>query len=151
MYDERNLIYVLTILEAIEKIKIYSRGFGNADDFLWANQQLNFNGTVNLLIAIGEESKKINDDLKEKFPLINWKAIAGIRDKLSHDYRGIDPNIVWNVIWTRLDDLKETLCQMLKIIKYDGETLAEVLKTEYYSHLDYLMPTDNGPEMFPGH
>jgi hypothetical protein len=53
MHDEKNLVYVLTILEAIEKIKIYSSDFENPDDFLWANQQLNFNGTVNLLIAIG--------------------------------------------------------------------------------------------------
>jgi uncharacterized protein with HEPN domain len=138
MYDEKNLVYVLTILEAIEKIKIYSSEFGNADDFLWANQQLNFNGTVNLLIAIGEESKKINTKLKEEFPDIDWKAIAGIRDKLSHDYRGIDPNIVWNVVQDKLDDLKDTLIQMLGRVNYDKETLDEALKTNYYSHLSYL-------------
>ena len=138
MYDEKNFVYVLTILEAIEKIKIYSSEFANADDFLWANQQLNFNGTVNLLIAIGEESKKIDPKLKKKFPNIEWKDIAGIRDKLSHDYRGIDPNIVWNVIQTRLDYLKETLIQMLEEINYDKEILDKALKTKYYNHLSYL-------------
>lgn len=140
MYNEKNLVYVLTILEAIEKIKIYSSEFGNADDFLWSNQQLNFNGTVNLLIAIGEESKKIDAKLKEEFPDIKWKDLAGMRDKLSHDYRGIDPNIVWNVIQNELDSLKEALIQMLERIGYDKETLAEVLKTEYYTHLSYLRP-----------
>lgn len=140
MYDENNLVYILTILESIEKIKIYSNEFGNADDFLWANQQLNFNGTVNLLIAIGEESKKIDVKLKEEFLDIDWKAIAGIRDKMSHDYRGIDPNIVWNVIQTELDDLKQALIQMVPRIDYDKETFAEALKTNYYSHLNYLKP-----------
>ncbi len=138
MYDEKNLVYVLSILEAIEKIKIYSSAFENADDFLWSNQQLNFNGTVNLLIAIGEESKKIDDKLKEEFSDIEWKAIAGIRDKLSHDYRGIDPNIVWNVIRNKLDDLKDTLIQMLGKINYEKETLVKALKSKYYSHLSYL-------------
>lgn len=99
---------------------------------------MNFNGTVNLLIAIGEESKKIDTKLKEEFPDIDWKAIAGIRDKLSHDYRGIDPNIVWNVVQDKLDDLKNILIQMLGRINYDKETLAEALKTNYYSHLSYL-------------
>ncbi|MCK4763285.1 MAG: DUF86 domain-containing protein [Candidatus Aminicenantes bacterium] len=138
MFDKKNLVYVLTILESIEKIMIYSHGFENADDFLWANQQLNFNGTVNLLIAIGEESKKIDVKLKEEFPGIEWKAIAGIRDKLSHDYRGIDPNILWNVIQNKLNDLKLTLIKMLDRINYDNEALTEALKTKYYSHLSYL-------------
>jgi hypothetical protein len=40
MYNEKNPVYVLTLLEAIEKIKIYSSEFENADDFLWAYQQL---------------------------------------------------------------------------------------------------------------
>lgn len=144
MYDEKNLVYVLTILEAIEKIKIYSSEFGSADDFLWANQQLNFNGTVTLLIAIGEESKKIDAKLKEEFPDIDWKAVAGMRDKLSHDYRGIDPNIVWDVVQNKLDDLKCTLNQMLGRINYDKGALDEALRTDYYSHLRYLRLLENG-------
>lgn len=138
MHDEKNLIHVLTILEAIEKIKIYSSEFDNADDFLWANQQLNFNGTVNLLIAIGEESKNLDTRLKEDFPDTRWKDIAGMRDKLSHDYRGIDPNIVWNVIQSEVDELKNTMIQILSKIKYDPNSLDEILESTYYSHLSYL-------------
>ncbi len=103
MYNENNLIYILTILEAVEKIKIYSKDYNNPDNFLWDSNQLNFNASVNLLIAIGEEVKKIDEKLKLEFPEIQWKAIAGIRDKIAHDYRGIDPNIVWNVIQNDLD------------------------------------------------
>jgi uncharacterized protein with HEPN domain len=138
MYNEDNLVYVLTILEAIEKIKIYAEEFDNADDFLWSNHQLNFNGTVNLLIAIGEESKKIDNQLKESFPQVEWSGIAGMRDRLVHDYRGIDPNIVWNVTQNELDDLKNVFKQMLPKIDFNPQTLAEALKTPYYSHLQYL-------------
>jgi uncharacterized protein with HEPN domain len=143
MHDEKNLIHVLTILEAIEKIKIYSREFDNADDFLWTNQQLNFNGAVNLLMAIGEESKNLDTRLKEDFPDTRWKEIAGMRDKLSHDYRGIDPNIVWNVIQSEVGDLKNTMIQILSKIKYDHIALIEILETDYYSHLDYLKPKED--------
>lgn len=141
MYEESNLVYILTALEAIEKIKLYTTGFENADDFLWSNQQLNFNGTVNLLIAIGEETKKINNKLKGEFPGTDWKGIAGIRDKLSHDYRGIDPHIVWKVTQDDLDSLKTALIDMLARINYDPETLKTALKTRYYSHLSYLLST----------
>lgn len=138
MYKEDNLVHILTILESIEKIKIYSKGFDSPDEFFWADNQLNFNGTVSLLIAIGEESKKIDSKLKEEFPEIKWKAIAGIRDKLAHDYRGIDPNIVWLVIQDELEKLKETGKKMLLRVDYDKKILAEALKTKYYSHLGFL-------------
>jgi uncharacterized protein with HEPN domain len=82
MYKDKNLVYILTILEAIEKIKIYSKNFENTDDFLWDNNQQNFNASVNLLITIGEETKKIDTELKNEFTNTGWKEISGMRDKL---------------------------------------------------------------------
>ncbi|MFZ4085829.1 MAG: hypothetical protein ACOYK1_09915, partial [Vampirovibrionia bacterium] len=59
----KNLISSLTILEAIEKILIYSSEYQSYSDFLWANDQKDFNATANLLIAIGEEVKNIDHNL----------------------------------------------------------------------------------------
>ena len=70
MFDKQ-LLYILTILEAVEKIRIYTAEFSDPLDFFEANAQMNFNATVNLLIAIGEESKKIDDAKKETLPDIN--------------------------------------------------------------------------------
>ena len=68
MFDSKNILYILTMLEAIEKIFIYSADFENEEEFYLANEQLNFNASVNLRIAIGEENKKIdeinNDEIK---------------------------------------------------------------------------------------
>ena len=64
MFDSKNILYILTMLEAIEKIFIYSADFEDEEKFYFANKQLNFNASVNLLIAIGEENKKINEELK---------------------------------------------------------------------------------------
>jgi hypothetical protein len=41
MYESKNLLYLLTILECIEKVSIYSRDINTADEFLWANDQMN--------------------------------------------------------------------------------------------------------------
>ena len=64
MFSSKNLTYILTILEAIEKIFYYSKEFKDEEEFYFANKQLNFNASVNLLIAIGEENKKIDKELK---------------------------------------------------------------------------------------
>jgi len=58
MYKDKNLVYILTILEAIEKIKIYSKNFENTDDFLWDNNQQNFNASVNLFNNNWRRNKK---------------------------------------------------------------------------------------------
>lgn len=103
MYSDKNLIHILTVLEAIEKIFIYTKEIETADDFLWQDDQKNFNASISLLMAIGEEIKKIADGLKNEYPEINWSAIAGMRDRIAHHYRGIDAEITWALIQNNLN------------------------------------------------
>ena len=58
------------------------------------------------LEIIGEASKRISPDLKKRFSKIPWKQIAGMRDKLIHDYFGIDFVSVWAVVEVDLHELK---------------------------------------------
>ncbi len=90
MYEKKNFTYILTILESIEKIFIYTKDFKNADEFYTQNDQMNFNACQVLLLVIGEESKKINDDLKAEHSKIPWNLISGLRNRIAHDYRSID-------------------------------------------------------------
>ena len=64
---------------------------------------------VRSLEIIGEAVKGIDDTLKNKHPEINWKEIAGMRDKLIHHYFGVDYNLVWDVIENKIDKLKSDL------------------------------------------
>jgi len=137
MFDSKNMLHILTILEAIEKIFIYSKGFKDEEEFYYANRQLNFNATVNLLIAIGEENKKIDKNLKTS-PLINWKNLSAMRDKISHDYRGVDESIVWSVIQDYLPKLKIALIEIIPKIDNYSNYLEEALNSEYYEDLQYL-------------
>ncbi|MEA1917343.1 MAG: HepT-like ribonuclease domain-containing protein [Campylobacterota bacterium] len=137
MFDSKNILHVLTMLESIEKIFIYSSDFEDEKEFYFANKQLNFNATVNLLIAIGEENKKIDEDLKISNK-INWKNISAMRDKISHNYRGIDESMMWEIIKDYLPVLKELLIEMLPKIENSEQYINEALKTQYYEELHYL-------------
>jgi len=69
------------------------------------------------LEIIGEATKKIPDSFKSRYPDIPWRQIAGMRDKLIHDYFGIDFNIVWDVIQNKLSELDVYLERIFKDFK----------------------------------
>ena len=86
MYEKKNFTYILTILEAIEKINIYTKSIKDADEFYAYNDQMNFNACQILLLVIGEEAKKITQELKEEHDSIPWNLISGLRNRIAHDY-----------------------------------------------------------------
>jgi len=137
MYKSGNMLHILTILEAIEKVMIYANGFENEEELYYANKQLNFNAIVNLLIAIGEENKKIDEGLKS-FSGLNWKNVSAMRDKIAHNYRGIDESIVWNIICEYLPKLKTALIETIPKIENHQLYILEALKSPYYEDLGYL-------------
>jgi uncharacterized protein with HEPN domain len=53
---------------------------------------------VRSLEIIGEATKNLSDEFKQKYSEIPWRQMAGMRDKLIHDYFGVDYDVVWNVI-----------------------------------------------------
>jgi uncharacterized protein with HEPN domain len=100
---------------------------------------MNFNACQVLLLVIGEESKKINDALKAEHPEIPWNLIAGLRNRIAHDYRSIDPNISFDIIQNYLTKLKKELVEMLHKVEFEKELLDKVVNTIQYSHLKYLL------------
>ena len=60
---------------------------------------------VRSLEVIGEATKKIPVDFKLKWSSINWKNMAGMRDRLIHDYMGVNYSIVWDVVKNKIPEL----------------------------------------------
>lgn len=131
-------MYILTILESIEKINIYAQPYKSAEEMFESNDQLSYNAVCHLLLAIGEESKKIEDTLKEEIAIVSWDAIAGLRNRLAHDYRGIDPNLVYHIVTNELEPLKQACISLLKIVSIQKSDLNKLVKTFWYRHLGYL-------------
>lgn len=69
---------------------------------------------VRSIEVIGEASKKISADKKLEWKNIEWRSIAGMRDKLIHDYSGINYSIVWDVVKNKIPALKIQIEEILK-------------------------------------
>ena len=69
---------------------------------------------VRSLEIIGEAAKKVPDTFRQNHPNIDWRAMAGMRDKLIHAYFGIDYDIVWDVVKNKIPDLKTHLESILQ-------------------------------------
>ena len=68
---------------------------------------------------IGEASKNIPEDIKERYSSIEWKSMARMRDRLIHHYFGIDYELVWNVVCENIPTLKDQLKKMLQDSEQD--------------------------------
>lgn len=137
MYSDNNLIYIFTILESIEKINLYTKDLTDDEEFYYANNQMNFNAVVSLLIAIGEENKKIDQQIKDDYTF-NWNDISKMRDKISHNYRGINPYMVWDIVKNSLGEYQNILRGILPNINQFEEALDDALNSNFYTHLEYL-------------
>lgn len=69
---------------------------------------------VRSIEIIGEATKKLPDELKQRHPYIQWKEMAGMRDRLIHDYFGIDYDIVWDVVKNKIPLLLKNVRQILE-------------------------------------
>ena len=106
--------FISDILEAIQRVEEYT-GSLSIDNF--AESKLHQDAVIRNLEIIDEAVKRLPGNLRNKYPDVEWKKIAGLRDILIHAYFGIDVEIVWDVVQNKLPEFKEQMNLILSKTK----------------------------------
>ena len=105
------------ILESIDAIEDFVAGY---DYKSFHSDRKTYSATLREFIVIGEAIANIPDDLKDRFPDIDWRIIKDFRNFIVHEYFGIDSGIVWDAVKLELTELKLRILQLKKSFP-DGE------------------------------
>jgi len=107
-------LYIEDILTSIKKIKRYTAGMSFRD---FIRDEKVIDAVLRNLEIIRETAKNAPEEIRQKYPQIPWKEVAGMRDRLIHAYFGVDLEIVWQTI---VSDLPKLEFELIKIIKKEG-------------------------------
>ena len=109
----KDAMILTKILKYISEIKIFIEGYSN-EDFI--NDRKTINACIFNLSQIGELAGKVSEELQNQYKNIEWRGIKALRNRIVHDYDGVNLNMVWGFLETELNDLEK---QLQNIINQD--------------------------------
>lgn len=112
MKRRNNRLFIEDILEAMGKIKRYIKGL-TYETFI--KNEIVIDAVIRNLEVIGEASRNIPEQVREKYAEIPWKRMIGLRNIAIHGYFGVDLSIIWEIITRNLPETKPKIASMLKI------------------------------------
>lgn len=101
--SKNDLIYIYHIRDSINKIHDYSKGLSDTE---FKQKTIIQDAVIRHIEIIGEASAKLSEGFKLYYKEIPWKSIIGMRNKMIHDYFGVDIDAVWETVKTDIPILK---------------------------------------------
>lgn len=109
MSKRSNTILLDDIKESCEKIFSYTDGYSYEQ---FESDSKTIDAVIRNFEIIGEAANRLSEDLKDRYPEVDWHKIRGFRNRIVHDYAGVDLEIVWKII---NDYLPNVLSEIKKI------------------------------------
>jgi len=106
--------YLQDILDSINDVASFIGGMGFEE---FKRDRKTVNAVVRSIEVIGEASKRIPRGLKAKYKGVPWREMAGMRDKLIHEYFGVDVEILWKTAKDDIPPLKNVVQDMMKSLE----------------------------------
>jgi uncharacterized protein with HEPN domain len=110
MRKNDDISYLNDILDAIDRIESYVQGVTKDAFFKHLMMQ---DAVMHQIEIIGEASNRVSDVFQEEYPELPWMQMRAIRNKIVHDYRGIELEIIWDTVTNNLPGLKAQVMRLL--------------------------------------
>ena len=110
---KNDLTYLSHIFDCICDIETFCKDY-TEESFI--SDKKSFNACIRMFEVIGEATKRISTETRNKYQEVEWKKMAGFRDVLIHDYEGIDLIAMWEIIQKNIPDLKQKIERIIKNI-----------------------------------
>ena len=104
-------LYINDILQNMRDAEQFIEGMTYQQ---FADDKKTFNAVVRAIEVIGEAAKNVPPTLRDQYPAIPWKEMAGMRDKVTHFYFGVDREAIWLAVKERIPPLMPTIERILK-------------------------------------
>ena len=103
-------LYLIHVVESADFVAGYIEG---KDGEAFAADQLLQDAVIRRIEIMGEAVKNLSRDVREAHPGVPWRQIAGMRDKVIHDYTGVDVDLVWTVASELMPQLRRDVQAIL--------------------------------------
>ncbi len=116
MTRKRNInLYILDMLQAIDEVNEFVKDIPNAEALVSNKEK--YKAVLMNFIILGEASRNIFEEVRINHPEVEWKDVMKMRNKLVHEYFGVDITVVWDAIKNDFPELKEILFRIQNNLK----------------------------------